>query len=219
MSKVARILGIAGILMTVGCGGTADTTGADTAPSVSASPHTAKDPGATATDAAGTVRLAASLKFGESYDFEHDSKIDPTVPLNHGNTTVLSYKSNIASGDDTPEALYDYLKGRYSWSALKAKVCYDGGTVDEGEEDVTSIAVWRWLLELSDGTVVSPFDEDLPGFPRPLYPTEDEDLPAGSCRTGNVIFAVPHGKNVSRVLYVREGSLPVAWTPGSTDVR
>ncbi|MEU7468887.1 hypothetical protein AB0A94_10090 [Streptomyces sp. NPDC044984] len=129
--------------------------------------------------------------------------------------TVLSYESDVAPDEDAPEALYDHLKGRYSWSALKVKICHDGGTVDEGEEDFATISAWPWLLELSDETVVSPFDDNLPGFPRPLYPTEEEDLPAGACRTGNIIFAVPHGKEVSRALYVREGRLPVVWT--STD--
>lgn len=202
--------------MTVGCGSTVDSMGAETVASASASVRTTKEPSAPPSATAGTLRLAASLKFGEPYAFEQDSKIDPTYPLESGNMTVLSYKSNVAPDDDAPEALYDYLKGRYSWSALKVKICHDGGTVDGGEEDVTSISVWPWALELSDETVVSPFADDLPGFPRPLYPTDDEDLPAGACRTGNVIFAVPHGKEVNRALYIRQGSLPVAWTSTET---
>jgi hypothetical protein len=161
---------------------------------------------------ADTLRPAASLKFGESYSFERDSKIDPTYPLDRGSMTVLSYESDVAPDDEAPEVLYDHLKGHYSWSALKVRICHDGGTVDEGEDDFATISAWPWLLELSDETVVSPFDDNLPGFPHPLYPTEEEDLPAGACRTGNIVFAVPQGKAVSRALYVREGRLPVVWT-------
>ncbi|MCT9003566.1 hypothetical protein [Streptomyces rhizosphaerihabitans] len=221
MSRVARIVATAGVLVTVGCGGTVDSTGAETVPSTSANAHTTEDARTTKelsappSAAAGTLRLAASLKFMKPYAFEHDSKIDSTYALESGSMTVLSYESDVTSDDGAPEAVHDYLKGRYSWSALKVKICYDGGTVDAGEEDSTSISVWPWVLELSDETLVSPLEDDLPGFPHPLYPTDDEDLPAGACRTGNIIFAVPHGKEVSRALYIRQGMLPVAWT--STD--
>ncbi|MFF7151099.1 hypothetical protein ACH4KC_11830 [Streptomyces griseoaurantiacus] len=160
----------------------------------------------------GHVRLADDLTFGESYDFEKDTEIDPTVTKTRGHMTVLAYRPGIAPQEEAPQDIYGYLKGKYSWASLKVRICNDGMDVDEGEDESTSISVWPWALELRDGTLVTPFDEDLSGFPRPLYPTDDEDLEAGACRAGNIIFAVPQSQQVARVLYIRQGSLPVAWT-------
>ncbi|WP_306184883.1 hypothetical protein [Streptomyces sp. MK5] len=170
---------------------------------------TKETPKLKAQDKSGFVRLADDLKFGQPYDFKRDSEIDHTSPGSRGSATVLEYRSQIARSDKRPQELHDYLHGKYSWSALKVRVCNDD--IEESGEATTSISVWPWLLELSDGSVASAFDDELPGFPRPLYPTDEEDLHSGACRTGNVIFAVPNDQRVTRVLYVREGWLPVAW--------
>ncbi|MEU1032833.1 hypothetical protein ABZ402_29730 [Streptomyces mirabilis] len=158
------------------------------------------------------MRLAGDLEFGKSYNFNRDSEIDHTMPESQGNATVLEYRSKIARAEQKPTELHDFLHGKYSWASLKVRICYDGGTVDEENEDTTSISAWRWVLELSDGSIASPFDDELSSFPKPLYPTDEEDLHAGACRTGYIIFAVPDGQRVTRVLYAREGYLPVAWT-------
>src|SRR5688500_7422841 len=105
MSRVARILGTAGVLMTVGCGSTVDSAEAQDVPSANAGVRTAKDvpatkePSTPSSVVADTLRPAASLKFGESYSFERDSKIDPTYPLDRGSMTVLSYESDVAPDD------------------------------------------------------------------------------------------------------------------------
>lgn len=165
-----------------------------------------------AQNSSASVRLAADLKFGHAYDYKKDSEIDRTMPEQRGNATVLEYRSKVAPSEDKPQELYDFLRGRYSWSSLKVRVCHDGRDVEEGEEDSTQISAWRWVLELSDGSIASPFADERSSFPKPLYPTDEEELHAGACRTGNIIFAVPDDQRVTRVLYIREGSLPVAWT-------
>ncbi|WP_345962264.1 hypothetical protein ABDE16_10020 [Streptomyces sp. BRB040] len=157
------------------------------------------------------MRLADQLKFGQRYDFKRDSEIDRTVSEQRGNVTVLEYRPNVVPAAERPQELHDYLVGSYFWSSLKVRICHDGGEVEVGADDSVSISAWPWALELTDGSLVSPFDEDLSGFPKPLYPTDDEELAAGACRTGHIVFAVPDGQEVKRVLYIRQSSLPVAW--------
>ncbi len=177
------------------------------APEGSASPSASE-----ARNSLGSVRLAGQLKFGQAYDFKQDSKIDRTVAEQDGTVTVLEYRSNVAPNADRPQALYDFLDGRFSWSSLKVRVCHDGSEGEAADDDFVTISAWPWALELSDGSLASPFAEDLVGFPKPLYPTDDEELYAGACRTGHVAFAVPDGQSVARVLYIRQSALPVAWT-------
>ncbi|MFF2384991.1 hypothetical protein [Streptomyces sp. NPDC058108] len=157
----------------------------------------------------GFVRLAGDLKFRQSYDYKQDSEIDPAQAVSRGTATALEYRAKVARTEQKPQEVYEDLHG-YSWSSLKVRVCNDDP--EETGEATMTIDAWPWALELSDGSVTTPVDDKLSGFPHPLYPTDEEDLHSGSCRTGNIMFVVPDDQHVTRVLYMREGSLPVAWT-------
>ncbi|MET8221569.1 hypothetical protein [Streptomyces hirsutus] len=222
MRKGLVLLGVVVALSVSACGSSnQEADGEEIAGTPSATSEAAASPSVTseataspsvleARESVGSVRLADELKFGQSYDFKRDSEIDRTVSEQRGNVTVLEYRPNVAPAAERAQDLYD-LDGSFSWSSLKVRICHDGSDVDAGDDDFVSISAWPWALELSDDSLVSPFEEDLIGFPKPLYPTDDEDLYAGACRTGHIVFAVPDGQRVTRVLYIRQSSLPVAW--------
>jgi hypothetical protein len=113
--------------------------------------------------------------------------------------TGFRYTQPAASGASPPPA-------GNTWAAADVQACAQQGTIFP-----VSVSDGAWSLRLTDGTAVSAWRGDDPGFPQPRYAETPTSLQAGQCARGWVVFEVPANNPALLLRYSPQGAEPIDW--------